>query len=100
VTAPLLWWLASWLLRLYCAVARPRELTCPPHTWLPNGIRPSGEFACAPALTGDVRRDGAGGTRDDSVQPEGEIGGRIWCAAGEQAVVMGERRVGCEAVRS
>jgi hypothetical protein len=71
VTAPLLWWLASWLLRLYCAVARPRELTCPPHTWLPNGIRPSGEFACAPALTGDVRRDGAGGTRDDSVQPEG-----------------------------
>ncbi len=93
--SPLLWWLASAALRLYCAVMRPRALECPRGFWLPTGIRPSGDFACAPLVTGDPARDGAGGSRDDSVQPEGELAGAIYCVSGERAIVVDDRHVEC-----
>jgi hypothetical protein len=99
VIAPLLWALASWLTSAWCAVTRPSSLTCPEGT-RPRGVRPSGHTTCdelpPPPVPGECR----GGPCDFSDVPErGQLSVRIWCAPGEQAVITGERSVGCQAVR-
>jgi hypothetical protein len=94
---PVLLWLASLLLRVVCAIARPSSMRCPPHWW-PNGIRTDGTFACAQPLTGDPDRDGTYGTQDVSVEPDGVLDGRIYCDDGEQpCVTWNGSAVRCEA---
>jgi len=85
---PLLLVVASWLLRLYCAVARPSSVRCPPRWHLPTGVRQDGSFACAqPLVGGDPDRDGTHGTRDESIEPDGALEGRIYCGDGERPTV-------------
>ena len=86
--SPLLFWLASAVLRAWCFVSRPHALSCPPRFHLATGVRRDGSFACAqPLVGGDPNRDGTHGTRDESVEPPGTIDGRIWCDEGERPVV-------------
>ena len=43
--SPLLWFLASLLVRLWCELTRPSTFTCPRGT-SPMGVRPSGHTTC------------------------------------------------------
>ena len=74
------------------SLTRPTRARCPAG-WLHEGVRPSGAFACKPALVGG-ERDPAGGI-DTAYQPPGELGGRVYCTGGAVPIVVDYRTVGC-----
>jgi len=95
--SPLLWHLASLLLRTYCWLARPSSATVPPG-WLIMGIRPSGAYTAVRSPVGDPNQDGTYGTVDVSIQPDGELDARIYCNS--TPIVVDERHVACRGGQS
>lgn len=82
--APVLLYLASLGLRLWSAIARPDQASCPraPGWWI-NGVRPSGEYECLL-------------TRGDNDDPAvASLSGRIHCDPGTAPRVVDERHVRC-----
>lgn len=87
--------LTFWAIMVGC-VLRPRAARCPESFDLRTGVRADGRFECWPRPSGPLDYDGTWGKPDRSVQPEGVIGGRIWCKGGTRPVVVDARAVGCQ----
>jgi hypothetical protein len=85
---PILLWLASLAVRAIVSVTRPSSATCPPRWWLGEGVRRSGEYTCR------LDTDRTEWPPIDG-RPAAELRGRIYCAAGEQPLVINERHVAC-----
>lgn len=86
--------LSVFMLAVSCSV-RPVRAVCPPAWYLNAGIRPTGDFQCAPSLVGGVL-DPAGGV-DTAVQPPGAIVSKIYCTNGQEPIVVDYRVVSCQA---
>lgn len=65
--------IATALVLIACALARPHRVTCPPSWWMPYGVSDSGLVRCARQLVGG---------EDDAPQPPGELYGLIYCTGG------------------
>lgn len=87
--------LASALILLWMAVTRPDHAACP-RGWRHEGVRRDGSFSCLRPLLGDPDYDGVHGWPDRSVQPPGELWGRIYCTGGAAPIVVDQRTVGCQ----
>lgn len=98
--SPLLYHLASLLLRLYCYVTRPTAITCAPGHSL-EGVRiqgPSrGESACVASYLDRTRDDREGYPTDAPKLPRFEV--RVYCREGTEPRVLSERRVACVQTR-
>lgn len=87
--------IASLFVLAFAFVFHPRGATCPDGWWLPKGIQPSGYFVCRPTPIGDDYRDARGILRDRSVQPLGELEGRIYCEPNAIPTIVDTRAVAC-----
>lgn len=94
-------WIASLAAVFLCAVMRPQRLTCPPGWYDYDGVRPTGEFTCAPRPTGPdweppTAPDWAV-RPDPSSQPPARLHLWIYCTGGQRPVVGDDgRTVGCQ----
>lgn len=79
---------------LYATLVHPTRARCPAR-WRNEGIRRDGRFECKRPLVGG--EDDRPGVPDTSVQPPGELLGRIYCTGGRVPVVLNYRTVACEA---
>lgn len=89
----------SGLVLLVCALRHPRGATCPHGWWLAKGVRRSGEYVCRPAPIGDDMRDSRGVLVDHSMQPDGELVGRVYCEPNAIPTIVDTRAVACTHAR-
>ena len=84
------------LAMLFLAMATtPTRAVCPPG-WYLNGVRSSGAYCCVRTPVGDPDWDGTWQRPERSVQPPGELCGRIYCTGGSRPIVVNERVAGCQ----
>ena len=86
--------LLIWFLAL---VLRPNHATCPPQTWLDEGVRSNGVYECAPLPPAQWRRGPRGGWVDQSRDAAWSVEGEVYCTGGQVAITVDGRTVGCEA---
>lgn len=79
---------ASVLILLWLSITRPIVVKCP-HGWRNyDGVRRTGDFSCAPAMTGS-------GENDEPESPW-RLQLRVYCTGGSEPIVVSERVVGCQ----
>lgn len=88
--SPLVWWLASLATQLWCYLARPSHVECPPSTFV-IGVRPSGESSCVSVE--DPRPESTAARYAHRDAPS--IAVRVWCSGNQRPIVVSERRIEC-----
>ncbi len=78
-------------LALVHATTHPSEAMCPVGFYV-EGVRPNGVTRCIQVPAHDVCNTRGG---CDSVAPLVSVPLRVWCSAGQHAVVVDERRIAC-----
>jgi hypothetical protein len=84
--------LGTIVLFLWVFATTPQRTSCPPHWWIPEGVRTTGAFVCKRSPVGDDHRDANGILHDDSVQPDGTLDGHVWCEAPSRPVIATDGR--------
>jgi len=77
-------WIASILMAVSGHFHSPQHLRCPPHWRDYDGVRPTGEFTCAPPVVGP---DWTPGRADLGVQPPARLHLRLRCRPGTKPTV-------------
>lgn len=85
----------SILVLALCALLGPRHATCPDGWWLAKGVQPDGSYVCRPAPIGDDARNARGILVDHSVQPDGELEGRVYCPENAIPTIVDTRGIDC-----
>lgn len=76
----------------WCTCTHPARAHCGHSLWI--SVHREGDYECRPAL-GDLRRDIDDARDRIEIHDWRVVRGRVWCRAGEQAVVVDERTVAC-----
>lgn len=86
---------ASVLCLLVAMAIHPTRARCPDGFYV-EGVRSWGGFTCHRQPVGDPNLDGTYGRPDVSVEPGGELAGRLYCTGGAVPIVVDSRTVGCQ----
>lgn len=87
----------SLLVFFVAGITRPTRARCPRGWWLPEGVRPSGVYECAPIRPARWVRTRRGGWIDASSDAASGFEGEIYCTGGAVPVVVDGVAVSCEA---